>query len=263
MVQGPSFSVKSPSARAADLVVALTARELRMRYQGTVFGYLWWIARPLALGLVLYFAMGRVVKLDIDNYGAFLMCGLFPWFWFQSTVNDSAGVFVGNAGLVKKVVFPRMVLPLSSILYNTVQFLLTLPVITLFIYTSGNTPHLSWVLGLPALFVVELLLLVGIGVLVSSLYVFFRDVGPILDVGLTLGFYMSPVIYPIDRVPEKFKPILMVNPLAPLLEAWRNLLISGDLPGLALWPTILFAGVALAVGFGVFRRIEKYFADAI
>ena len=85
----------------------------------------------------------------------------------------------------------------------------------------------------------------------------------ILDVGLTLGFYLSPVIYPLDRVPTTFKPFLMANPLAPLLEAWRKLLIFGDLPGLSIWPTIVFGAVAVVAGVSVFRRVEKHFADAI
>jgi ABC-type polysaccharide/polyol phosphate export permease len=263
MHHAPNLPSPSTMVDGGNLVLALTTRELRMRYQGTIFGSLWWLARPFAFGFVLYFAMGRVVQLGIENYGAFLMCALFPWFWFQSTLNDSAGVFVGNAGLVKKLVFPRVVLPLSSIAYNSAQFLIALPIMAIFVYFSGERPQFSWVIGIPVLFAVQLLLLIGFGILVSTLYVFFRDIGPILDVGLTLGFYLSPVIYPLDRVPDRFEPFLLINPMAPLLEAWRDLLIAGDLPGLSLWPTLIFVAAGLALGFTLFRRTERHFADAI
>jgi homopolymeric O-antigen transport system permease protein len=250
-------------AHAANLVFALTARELRMRYQGTVLGYLWWMGRPLALGLVLYFAMRRVVEIDVENYGIFLMSALFPWFWFQSSVMESAGSVVGNGGLIKKVVFPRMVLPLTSVAYNSVQFALTVPVLMIFVIVSGEEPRLSWIWGIPLLFAVQFALLVGIGQFVSAVQVLFRDLGPILDVSLTLAFYVSPIIFPLDRVPGRFHTLFSLNPLAPLLEAWRELMISGGLPDASLWPTLAFAAVMLVGGWAAFRSLEKYFADAI
>ncbi len=246
-----------------DLLLALTARELRARYQGTVFGYLWWIARPLALAGVLYFAMGRVVQLDIDNYGVFLMAGLFPWFWFTSSVTQAAGVFVNHADLVKKVVFPRVILPLSTVLYNTVQFLLTIPILVAFVFVTGGRPELTWIVGLPMLFALQLLLIVCVSTFVASLHVFLRDVEPVLEIALMLGFYLSPIIYPLELVPERFKPLLLLNPLVPLLEAWRGLLLDGELPWIDLWPTLLFLLPIMALGPRFFRRAERHFADAL
>src|SRR6185436_9257908 len=112
---------------SAELVTALTSRELRLRYQGSFFGWAWSLAKPLALGLVLFFALDKVLGTGIT--AEFLLAALFPWFWFQSSVQASAGSFVGNAGLLKKVRFPRAVLPMSAVLGNTAQFLLALPVL--------------------------------------------------------------------------------------------------------------------------------------
>jgi ABC-type polysaccharide/polyol phosphate export permease len=246
-----------------DLLIALTARELRVRFQGTVLGYLWWVARPLALAAVLYFAMGRVVQLDIDNYGVFLMAGIFPWFWFTSSVSQSAGAFVNHADLVKKVVFPRFILPLSTVLYNTVQYLLTVPILIIFVLASGGSAELTWLIGFPILFALQFVLIAWLSTFFASLHVYLRDVEPVLEIMVMLGFYLTPIIYPLEMVPERFKPFLLFNPLVPLVEAWRQLFLEGELPGLDLWPTILFLVPFMIFGPRLFRRAERHFADAL
>ncbi len=234
-----------------------------MTYQATFFSYLWWIARPLAMGFVLYFALSRVLRLDVPNYSVFLLSALFPWFWFSGSVQQAAGVMIANGGLLKKVRFARLILPLSVVFYNTVQFLCALPVLALFVIVAGIDADVAWVVGIPILLALQLLLLVGLSALVSSVSVFFRDLGPMLGVVLLLMFYVSPIIYPLDRVPEQFKPILLLNPVAPLLDGWRKLFLEGSIPGTELWPTMVFTAALLVLGLGVFRALEKYFADAL
>jgi ABC-type polysaccharide/polyol phosphate export permease len=246
-----------------DLLVALTSRDLRMRYQGTIFGYLWWISRPIALGAVLYFTMGRVVRLDIDNYGVFLLSALFPWFWFQGAVGEGAGAFIANAGLITRVVFPRVILPIASVLYHSAQFVMTLPILIVFVYVAGGEAHISWIYGLPLLFAVQMFLVIGIALFLASLYVFIRDVGPILDITLLLTFYLSPIIYDKERIPENLQQIILLNPLVPLLEAWRALFLSGEAPGLDLWPTLAFGCAVFVIGLYLFRKMEKHFVDAL
>ena len=255
-------AAKSTST-AWDLLIAVTARDLRVRYQGTVLSFIWWIARPLALGLVLYFALSRVLRVDVPNYSVFLISALFPWFWFSGSIQQAAGSFVVNGGLLKKVQFPRLILPLSAVLFNTFQFLLTLPVLGVFVLAAGIEPDVSWAIGIPMLLALQLLLLTGLGTLLATLNVFFRDLAPMLDVVLLLMFYMSAVIFPLDRVPERFKPMLVLNPVAPLIDSWRNLFLDGRLPGADLWPSLVLTGVVLTLGLTTFRRLEKHFADAL
>lgn len=259
---GLAAAARSTST-AWDLLIAVTARDLRVTYQGTLFSYLWWIARPLAMGFVMYFALSRVLRLDIPNYSVFLLSALFPWFWFSGSVQQAAGVMIAHSGLLKKVQFPRLILPLSVVFYNTVQFLFALPVLALFVVVAGIDPDVAWIVGIPVLLALQLLLLVGLGTLVASLSVFFRDLGPLLGVILLLMFYGSPIIYPLERVPERFKPLVLLNPVAPLLEGWRDLFLEGSLPGVGLWPTIVFTAALLVLGLSVFRTLEKYFADAL
>jgi lipopolysaccharide transport system permease protein len=255
------------SSAAWDLLLAITARDLRVTYQATFLSYLWWIARPLATGFVMYFALGRVLgvgaRLGIPNFAVFLLSALFPWFWFSGSVQQSAGAFVANGGLLKKVQFPRLILPLSAVFHNAMQFLFSLPVLAFFVVIAGVDPDVAWVVGIPILFALQLLLLVGLGALLASITVFLRDLQPFLGVVLLLMFYGSPIIYPFERVPERFKPFVLLNPAAPLLEGWRKLFLEGSVPGTDLWPTIVATAVLLVLGLGVFRVLEKYFADAL
>jgi ABC-type polysaccharide/polyol phosphate export permease len=246
-----------------DLLLAVTLRDLRVKYRGTIFSYLWWLARPLTLGTVLYFALNRVLDLRIENHGVFLLTGLFPWFWFAGTVNGSTGAFVGNAGLVKKVRFPRPVLPLSVVLGHTIEFVFTLPVLLLFVLLSGIRPEWTWIVGIPALIVLQMALLSGLSMIVSAINVFFRDLGPALDSVVLILFYVTPIIYPLDRVPEGVKPILLLNPLASLIEAWRELFLQGELPGLSVWPAVAITIAAVIGGYVVMRAVAKSLADAL
>ncbi len=243
--------------------MAITLRDLRVKYHGTVFSYFWWIAKPLALGLVLYFALGRVLKIDVPHHAIFLLAALFPWFWFQATVHAATGAFLANEGLVKKVYFPRLILPLAVVLGNTFEFIVTLPVLAILVFANGIAPSWTWLIGIPMLLALQFALLVGLGMLVASLNVFFRDTAPGLDAFLTLLFYVSPIIYPLDKVPGRIRTILLLNPLGPLLEGWRSLFIDGELPGVDLWPAVLFAAVALVLGVTVLRRVDRNLADAL
>jgi len=244
----------------AELVAALTSRDLHLRYQGSVFGWAWSLVRPLALGLILSFALGKVLGTGIT--AEFLLAGLFPWFWFQSSVQAAAGTFVGNGGLLKKVRFPRAVLPISVVLGNTLQFLFSVPVLVGFLLLNGHEPSVAWV-ALPLVFAVQLLLTIGLAFFVASVTVFFRDLEHIVDVLLSLVFYATPIIYAADRVPDSYHWVTVVNPLAPLAEGWRDILLDGEWPTADLVYSVAITVAALVVGWFTFRRLEDSFADGI
>jgi len=257
-------TMRPPTSRtwrnSVELVGALTSRELRLRYQGSFFGWAWSLIRPLTLGLVLSFALGKVLGTGIT--AEFLLAGLFPWFWFQGSVQAAAGTFVGNGGLLKKVRFPRAVLPLSVVLGNTLQFLLALPVLVGFLLVNDHGPSVAW-LALPLIFALQLLLTIGLSFLVASVTVFFRDLEHIVEVVLNLAFYATPIIYSADKVPSNYTWLLRVNPLAPLAEGWRDILLDGQWPSGELFYAVGLTVVALALGWFTFRRLEDSFADGI
>jgi len=246
-----------------NLLSAITMRDIRVRYQGTFLSFIWWVARPLALGLVLYFALGRVLRLDIPNYSIFLISALFPWFWFSGSVSGATGSFVGNAGLLKKVRFPKLVLPLSSVFFNTVQFFVTIPILVGLVLAAGIDPEPMWLVGVPALVALQLLFICGLGILLATLNVFLRDLGPTVEVVLLLLFYVSAIIFPLDYVPSEFEPLMALNPVAPLIDAWRNLFLYGEFIDGAIWPTLVATALGVVLAFAAFTKLERYFADAL
>lgn len=243
-----------------ELVSALTGRELRLRYQGSIFGWAWSLAKPLALGLVLSFALGKVLGTGIT--AEFLLAGLFPWFWFQSSVQAASGSFIGNAGLLKKVRFPRAVLPLSAVLGNTLQFVFSLPVLAIFLITGGHDPAVEW-LALPLVFALQFALITGLAFFVASVTVYFRDLEHILEVLLNLLFYATPIIYAASQVPDSYEWVIQLNPLAPLAEAWRDILLDGRWPGGDLGYSLGLTVVVVLAGWLAFRRLEDGFADVL
>ena len=245
---------------STELVTALTGRELRLRYQGSIFGWAWSLVKPLALGLVLSFALGKVLGTGIT--AEFLLAGLFPWFWFQSSVQAASGSFIGNAGLLKKVRFPRAVLPLSAVLGNTLQFLLSLPVLAIFLFAGGHEPAIEWV-ALPLVFALQFVLITGLAFFVASVTVYFRDLEHILEVVLSLLFYATPIIYAAGQVPDSYEWVIRLNPLAPLAEGWRDILLDGKWPGSDLAYSLGLTLVVVAAGWFAFRKLEDGFADVL
>ncbi len=248
---------------AWDLLLAITVRDLRVKYHGTVLSYFWWLARPLTMGVILYFALDRVLKFNVPHPAVFLLSALFPWFWFQGALHASTQAFIANNGLVKKVRFPRIILPLSVVLGATVEFVATLPVLTLLVAVSAVEPSWTWLVGIPLLVALQLALLAGLGVFVAAANVFFRDLAPALDSAMTLLFYATPIIYPLSRVPDGMRQLLQVNPMTPLIEAWRGLFLDGEMPGPEIWPAAVFALIAIAVGLFVLDRADASLADAL
>lgn len=242
----------------------LTLRDLKLRYQDTTLGFLWSLLKPLALGAVLYVALSQFVRIHVEEaYHLVLLTALFPWVWFQTSVLLATPSFAANGDLLKKVPFPRVVLPFSTILNNGVHFLLTIPVLVILLAIAGRHPTATWLVGIPVLATVQLALLMGVVLTIASIDVFFRDLEHLIEVFLTLAFYITPILYPLDMVPDRWRPILLVNPLSSLIEAWRDLFLHNALPGADLWPALLFTLGAIALGGMVFQRLEPGFADAL
>jgi len=250
--------------RAWELLYLLTFRELKLRYQDTVFGYLWSLIRPLLTGAVMFVVLSKFIRIDVKDYHLVLLAGLFPWTWFQTSLVTSVGSFAGNGALIKKVYFPRFVLPLATVMNNGVQYGLAIPVLLVLLAIEGYAPSWTWLVGIPYLLAVQALLIMGIVLFIASIDVFFRDLEHLTDVFVGLiWFYMTPVIYPLSIVPDRYEAWLLVNPMTSLIEGWRDLFLRNQIPGLELWPALVFAAGIAALGTFSFRRLEGGFADAL
>jgi lipopolysaccharide transport system permease protein len=256
------------SSRA--VVRALVARDLRGRYVGSALGTFWSIAQPL-LQLVTYtFVFATVMKVRVAAtagsdvpFVLFLACGLFPWLAIQEAILRSATCLVDNPTLVKRVIFPVEVLPVELACGAMVHQLIATVLVLGLMAVLGFSPRAS-LLVMPFLLIVQLILAVGIGLGVAALHVFFRDTAQALGVLLPIWFYLTPILYPSDLVPPFLQPVLALNPLTPLIQAYRDALLYGVVPtgGIAL-QLAATALVAFALGAVVFSRARGEFADLV
>jgi len=246
-----------------DLIIVLTQKEMKVRYKSSFFGYLWSIGHPLAFALVFFIAFKIVIRIQVENYVLFLIAGLFPWQWFSNSVNASPMVFLGNASIIKKVNFPRDLIPFTQVLQDMIHFTLAIPVIIFFLFIYHKSPLLSWLYGVPILLVIQFLITYGICLIVSSTNLFFRDLERLTVILTTLLFYFTPVIYPETMIPEKYKSFLNFNPLAPLMVNWRNLFLNGTLDLTQLTISLIYAIFAFAFGYIVYKKLSWKFAEVL
>jgi lipopolysaccharide transport system permease protein len=248
-----------------DLLFTLAGRDLRLRYKQTVLGVAWVVIQPLMAAGIFSFVFGRVARMPSDGvpYFIFSYAGLMGWNLFSGTLTKVSGSLVGNSHLISKVFFPRLILPLSSVPSSLVDFGVT--AIMMLGLMALHGVGLSWgLLLLPVWTAMLLALATGIGLWTTSLMVSYRDVGYVVPVALQMLLYASPVAYAVSAVPESLRAWFQLNPLVPVLEAFRwSLLGSGQLN----WPALGWAGGAISVVFVLglfsFKRMERQFADVI
>jgi len=246
-----------------DLVTVLTQKELKIKYKRSFLGYLWSVANPLALALVFFVAFKIFMKIQIENYTLFLISGLFPWQWFANSVNSSAMVFVGNSSLIKKVSFRRESLVVATVLNDMLHFMLSIPVIVVFIFIYGLKPNISWLVGIPVLLVIQFIITFGFSVAIAAVNLFFRDMERIVSILMTLMFYVTPIIYSEDMVPPAYKKLIFLNPLSILMISWRDLFMKGSLDYGNIALSFVYACVVFVAGYFVYRRLRWRFAEVL
>ena len=246
-----------------DIFILLTQKELKLRYKSKYFGYLWSILNPLLFTLVYYFIFSVIMKVRIENYPAFLVCGLFPWQWISNSISTSPMIYLGNASIVKKLNFPRNILPFVVVTQDGFHFLMTIPVIiiTLFIFDIYPSVHLLW--GIPFLTILQFILVYSIGLILASVNLFFRDTENIIKFLLMFTMYLTPIMYSETMIPERFQKLVVLNPFALLIINWRNLFMSGvislEYAGILVIYCILFWVIAK----NIYNRLSYKFAEVL
>lgn len=246
-----------------ELIHVLIARELKIRYRGAVLGFLWSFLNPLIFMSVYVLLFSVYMRLPVEHYPVFLLTGLLPWLWFSGSLSEATGSIIVNGSLVKKVRLPSEVFPLVSIGAHFVHLLLSLPILLLFLFAFGV--GVSWTaLWLPVVLLVQFVLTFGLALLSSSLAVRFRDLLHILPNLLTIWLFLTPVFYPSAVVPDAFKPLLLVNPMAHVIGAYQSILFYHAVPDLG---GLLGAGALAALVYGlghlVFEANTDLFAEEV
>ena len=247
-----------------DLILVLISKEMKVRYKNTILGFFWSIANPLCFALVFFIAFKVYMRIQIENYIIFLLSGLFPWQWFGNTVNSSPGVFIGNANLIKKVNFPRIGLPLAILGNDLVHFLLSIPVLVIFLLIYKKHPQLIiWSIGIPLLCIIQSLMVLGFSLAVSSLNLFFRDLQHLTVIITNLIFYFTPIIYAETMVPAKYRPLLLANPLSSLIISWQDLFLKNILRPSLIFVACGWAIVIFFVGYSIYKSLEPKFVEVV
>jgi ABC-type polysaccharide/polyol phosphate export permease len=242
-----------------SLIKNLVLKDLKLKYRGSVLGIVWSLLRPLLMIGVYTLAFKFVVRIQMENYVYFLLVGLLPWNFFQGAVMASTGSIIDNGNLIKKVLFPRAALPVSTVLFNLAQFLLALAVfLPLFFFLGGLSWHWQILLFFP-LVGLHLLFTTGIALLLSALTSSFRDVVHLTEVGLILLFWVTPIIYPITMVPVNYQSLMKLNPLASFAIAYQEILFWGRIPE----PLILDSLVGWTLAFFIFGSLIFKWYDPV
>lgn len=253
-----------------DLILLFVKRNYVTKYKQTILGPLWLIISPLMTTLMFVIVFGNIAGLSTDGTPqiAFYMAGNVVWAYFAACVNQTSNTFVSNAGVFGKVYFPRMVVPISTVLTGMVdflvQFVLFLMILFFLTVTGIRIPISMWVLVTPVLVLQLALLGMGVGIIVSSLTTKYRDLAILVTFGVQLWMYASPVVYSVTQIPEKYRFLYLLNPVSPIITMFRYAFLgTGYLPLLSWGISWITTIVVVIIGVLLFSRIEKTFMDTV
>lgn len=251
-----------------ELLWQMVVREVKSRYKQSILGYFWVILNPLAQMLVMSFAFSVILRIPTNAtsnipYSIFLFVALLPWNLFANSLSSASGSLVSSASLITKVYFPRTILVLSTILAKIVDFLFASIVLIVYmvIYQIPITINILWIIPI---FFIQQLFTLGLSLFFAASNLLYRDIQYLLSLILTLWLYLTPVIYPADLVPAKFKILFQLNPMAVIINAYRQTILGGGVPNYSsLVIALLVSLIVLLVGLSYFKSREKIFADNI
>ena len=258
------------------VVKVLVATEFKLQYEDSSLGYLWSLLKPLALFSVLYVVFGRLLRMGLvfEHFPLYLLIGLVLWIFFANSTTLAMTSVVSQGSLLRRLAFPRVIIPISATVNAAIAFLFSLVAIVVLIAWNAIVPRLDWLMLIPLLLELYALTL-AVSLLLAALYVRFRDIGQIWEVGSQLLFYLTPVIYPLELLPDWARTVVFLNPFTQIMQDARGIIlyedsgsnvatsatVFGDGAG-RLFP-LLVVGVLLLLGLIVFKRDERRFAEQV
>ncbi len=246
-----------------ELIKILTISDLKVKYQSSVLGFAWSLLNPLLMMLVLYLVFSNVFNANQDNFALYLLIGIVSWRFMSIGSSAAIGAIVGKPSLVTKIYIPRQVLVmsvvLSSLISSILEFLVLVPL--LIILGAGISPY---ILLFPFIHIIYFLIVYGLSLTLSALYVYYRDLNHIWDVLIQIGFFLSPIVYPLSTVPSHYLKYYMLNPITALMQMYRDVLLYHQLPALRdVALTVAFGLLIVIAGSIVFKKMERRFAEEI
>ncbi len=251
--------------RFRELLYIFVWRDIKVRYKQTAVGVAWAVFQPLFTMLIFTIFFGRLAKVPSDGvpYPIFVYCGLLLWNYFSVALTNASDSMIINENIIKKVYFPRLLLPFSTAITPIIDFAVSLIILFILMAFYHFTPHILGIILIPFLLLISLISASGLGILLASINVKYRDVRYALPFFIQMLLFITPVIYPVSMIPAKFQWIILLNPMSGVITTARNAFLHGTfnwhLPAISLGIGL----VLLIVGISYFRKTERFFADIL
>ena len=247
-----------------SLLKALVLKDLKLKYRGSVFGFLWSLANPLLMIVVYTLAFTFILGIRSEMFVFYLMLGQLAWTFFASSIMMSTASIVDNSGLLRTVVFPRAILPIATVLFNFAQYLLTIAVFLPLMFLWYRIPLVEPMILFPVVLVLHVAFTIGIALILATITVFFRDVRHLIEVALAALFWMTPIIYELDRVPERLRLLILLSPMSPFVVAYQKLFFFREWPEATVWlVAVTYAVVAFVAGVALVLAFEDRFTEQL
>lgn len=246
-----------------QLLKSNVSKEIRGKYKGSFLGVLWSFVNPLLMTLVYAIVFPFILRSTQPHYVTFVVIGVLPWTWFTNVISQGTNTIVVNGGIIKKVYFPREVLPISIVTSGLINFLISCIIIAIFLICSG-IGFSFYILLLPLIVLIQYILMLGLIFITSAIDVYVRDAEYIIAFLVSMLFYATPILYSSDLFPAKFSWILNLNPLTTIINSYRDIFYYQTMPNLkALGIVFLVSVLILIMGYKIFGKLKKGFAEEL
>lgn len=246
-----------------ELLKSSIKKDVGGKYKNSVLGVLWSFLYPLLQIAVYAIVFPLIMRSNMENYTVFVCCGLIPWNFFSTAISRSSFTMIENGNILKKVYFPREILPISVVTSEAVNFVISTIIILAFVLGTGM--GLTWyVIFYPVILLIQYILLIGISLFVSSITVYFRDLQHFIGIALQLLFYATPIVYATNIIPESYQWILRLNPMTFIIDGYRSIFFYQQQPDfISLGITLLVSLILCVVGYLLFSKLQKRFAEEL
>lgn len=249
--------------RYREMMYNLVRKDLRTRYKGSFLGFLWTFVNPL-LQLVIYtIVFSTIMRVNVDKFYIYLFVALIPWIFFTTSLQGGATSIVSNKDLIKKVYFPRLIIPISVVNAAFMNMIFSMVIVFAALIISGIGVS-RYVIVLPVIMILEYLLALGLAFIFSALNVYFRDLEHILGIIIMGWFYLTPIVYTTDMIPEQYIGLFYLNPMTHIVRAYRDILYYKQMPQFNTLIGILGWSIGfIVIGYILFQRLQKHFVEEL
>jgi lipopolysaccharide transport system permease protein len=245
-----------------ELIQNLVISDLKTKYSSSVLGFAWSMLNPLLMTIVLYMVFNNIFRFNQKNLAFYILIGMTGWRFFANGTVMALVSIVGKPSLVTKIYVPREILTLSSVLSSLISSILEFIVLIIILMFFGIISIKMMIF--PVIYLLYLPIVYGISLILASLYVYFRDLNNIWEVLLQIGFFLSPIVYPLSTIPERYKFYYMLNPMTRIIEMYRDILLNNSMPKISDFGIVLITGIFLfTLGSLIFRKLSRRFAEEI